>query len=87
MRRRTSLGRPEKHGKPYTEEEFDLILRLPPAKGNIHLLAESLRRSEDAIQMIYLIAYGRLQRAGKPSQAIVRKVQEAKRRAGFVKLD
>ncbi len=44
---------PENKGKPYREEELELIFSLPPTIRNIKLLAKVLKRSEHGIEQQY----------------------------------
>jgi len=74
----------ENKGRPYREGELDLILSLPPTKENIKRLANSLGRSEDAIKIVYRIAYRPNEPFGKNADIQVKKIIIAKKRAGFV---
>lgn len=42
---------------PYKEGELEVILSLPPTSSNIFWLSKLLERSEDAIEIVYKIAF------------------------------
>lgn len=68
--------------KPYKDGELDVILSLAPTADNIHRLSRLLERSEEAIQIVYKIAFEQ----GPFAQAAtvqMRKILEAKNRVGI----
>ena len=75
--------------EPYLQKEIDLILSLVPNYTNTNNLAKSLRRSFDAIEMIYAWAYsGRMLKNAlanmKDTQDnVVTKVAKAKKKLGI----
>jgi len=73
---------PRRHGKEYKEGELDLILSLPPTDPHIKLLSKVLERSENAIQIVYKIAFEQGP-FGKDAGVQVRKIQAAKKRVGI----
>jgi hypothetical protein len=42
---------------PYKDGELEVILSLPPTSNNIFWLSKLLERSEDAIKIVYKIAF------------------------------
>ena len=51
------MDKPSRKGKPYADGELEIILSLVPTRENIARLSELLGRSEDAIHIVYKIAY------------------------------
>jgi len=79
---------PLNKGKPYSQEEIDLILSVIPSKTNITNLASALRRGIDAIGMIYEIAYNvKLLRENldddKPKNDVFQKIANSKTKLGI----
>lgn len=72
---------PKRANKPYKEGELEVMLSLPPTAANVRWLSTLLDRSEDAIKIVYRIAFDH-GRFGQGA-AIQRKVLEAKRRLGI----
>ena len=70
-------------GEPYRAGELEIILSLVPSKANIRLLAILLERSEDAIEIVYKIAYTGFQPSGSDKGIQVRKVKAAKTQLGI----
>ncbi|BAN34914.1 hypothetical protein SCD_n01078 [Sulfuricella denitrificans skB26] len=73
---------PERKNKPYKEGELEVILSLAPTSANIGWLAKLLDRSEEAIQIVYKIAFEHGP-FGLNADAQERKVFEAKERVGI----
>lgn len=48
---------PDRTGKPYKDGELEVILSLAPTKTNIRWLSTLLERSEEAIKIVYKIAF------------------------------
>jgi len=69
-------------GKPYKDGELEVILSLAPTTANIKWLSTLLERSEEAIEVVYKIAFEHGpfgQDAGIQEQKII----EAKERIGI----
>jgi hypothetical protein len=80
----TSLNK----GKPYSQEEIDLILSVIPNGTNLTNLASALGRTTDAIGMIYEIAYNvKLLRDNlddnNPRNDVFQKIANAKTKLGI----
>ena len=77
------MSKPARKWKQYDDGELDVILSFVPTKENILRLAVLLKRSDQAITIVYKIAY-----EGGPfaNDADVqrRKISAAKRRLGIV---
>lgn len=73
------LGR---KNKPYKEGELEVILSLAPTEANIRWLSMLLERTEEAIQIVYKIAY---ENGPFGSEAVVqvRKIVKAKEAMGI----
>lgn len=69
-------------GSEYRAGELEVILSLAPTKANIHWLSLLLERSEDAIRIVYRLAYDHGD-FGKDALAQRRKIVEAKERVGI----
>ena len=48
---------PTRTGKPYKDGELETILSLAPTDANIRWLSTLLERSEEAIEIVYKIAF------------------------------
>lgn len=74
---------------PYTKQEVELILSLAPTHSNVKNLAKSPGRTENAIYLIYYLAYsgkwlkGSLKSLGPDQNNIATKVAAAKRKFGI----
>jgi hypothetical protein len=73
---------PARTNKPYKDGELDVILSLAPTAENIQRLSRLLDRSEDAIQIVYNIAFEHGP-FGQHDNVQTRKVLEAKERVGI----
>ena len=73
---------PGRTNKPYKEGKLDVILSLAPTAGNIQRLSRLLERSEEAIEIVYKIAFehGPFAHAATVQ---TRKILEAKKRVGI----
>jgi hypothetical protein len=73
---------PMRKNAPYKAGELEVILSLAPTASNIRWFAILLDRSEDAVALVYRIAFehGPL---GKDAPVQERKIIEAKRAAGI----
>jgi hypothetical protein len=69
-------------GKPYKDGELEVILSLAPTKDNIRWLSILLERSEDAIEIVYKIAFEHGP-FGENADIQERKVIDAKERVGI----
>lgn len=69
-------------GSPYREGELEVILSLPPTSENIKWLSILLERSEEAIEVVYKIAFGHGP-FGKNADIQERKIIEAKERVAI----
>jgi len=69
--------------RPYREGELEVILSLAPTASNIKWLSVLLERSEDAVEVVYKLAF---EHGPFGSEAGIqeRKVVEAKKRVGIV---
>lgn len=67
---------------PYRAGELETILSMVPTADNIKWLSQLLERSEDAIKIVYRIAYEHGP-FGKNADIQEKKVIEAKRRVGI----
>ena len=72
----------ERRNKPYKDGELEIILSLVPTKSNIQWLACLLDRSEQAIVIVYRIAYGH-GKFGTTAGIQKRKILAAKKRVGI----
>jgi hypothetical protein len=73
---------PGRTNKPYKDGELEVILSLAPTTENIRWLSRLLERSEEAIEIVYKIAFEH----GPFAQAATvqtRKILEAKKRVGI----
>jgi hypothetical protein len=75
----SSTGR---KNKPYKTGELETILSLAPTEANIKWLSTLLERSEDAIEIVYRIAFDH-GRFGKDATIQETKIIEAKERVGI----
>lgn len=75
----SSTGR---KNKPYKEGELETILSLAPTQANITWLSTLLERSEEAIEIVYRIAFQHGP-FGKDADIQERKIIEAKERVGI----
>ena len=73
----------ERKGQPYRDGELEVILSLVPTEANVARLAQLLGRSEEAITIVYRIAYERGD-FGQSAEAQRRKIHAARRRLGIV---
>lgn len=73
---------PARTNQPYKDGELDVILSLPPTAGNVQRLSRLLERSEEAIEIVYKIAFehGSFAHAATVQ---TRKILEAKKRVGI----
>ena len=69
--------------RPYRDGELEVILSLAPTAANIKWLSTLLERSEEAIEVVYKLAF---EHGPFGSEAGIqeRKVVEAKKRVGIV---
>lgn len=72
----------DRTGKPYEEGELEVILSMAPTYDNVHWLAKLLGRSEEAIQIVYKIAFEHGP-FGHCADVQERKIVEAKKRVGI----
>lgn len=72
----------DRKGSAYKMGELETILSLAPTKQNIGFLAELLDRSEDAITIVYKIAFEHGP-FGKDADAQQKKIYAAKKRVGI----
>jgi hypothetical protein len=70
---------PTRKNLPYKEGELEVILSLPPTSANIFWLSKLLDRSEDAIKIVFKIAFEHGPFAGAASIQ-QQKIAEAKKR-------
>lgn len=68
--------------QPYKNGELEIILSLAPTEANIKWLSELLERSEDAIEVVYKIAFEHGP-FGKQAGIQEKKILEAKDRVGI----
>jgi len=68
--------------KPYKDGELDVILSLAPTADNVQRLSSLLERSEEAIKIVYRIAFEHGPFAHE-ARAQTRKILEAKKRVGI----
>lgn len=73
---------PNRTGKPYKEGELEVILNLSPTNQNIKWLSLLLERSEEAIEIVYKIAFEHGPFGGN-ADIQERKIIEAKERVGI----
>jgi len=69
-------------GHPYKEAELEVILSSAPTHQNIRFLAELLGRSEEAIEIVYKIAFEHGP-FGKDADIQQQKILKAKKRVGI----
>ena len=69
-------------GNPYKDGELEIILSLAPTVANIHWLSVLLERTEEAIGIVYKIAFEHGP-FGKDAGIQERKIIEAKNRVGI----
>jgi len=74
--------------KQYKEGELEIILSLAPTNTNIKWLSKLLERSEDAITIIYKIAFKHppFNPSKMHNNSQVQKINEAKKRINFGKV-
>lgn len=72
----------ERGGKPYKEGELEIILSLAPTKANVKWLSTLLGRSEEAIKIVYKIAFEHGP-FGENADIQERKIIEAKEKVGI----
>ena len=68
--------------QPYRDGELETILSLAPTDSNIRWLSRLLERSEEAIEIVYKIAFGHGP-FGKGADIQEQKITEAKKRVGI----
>lgn len=68
--------------QPYKDGELETILSLAPTESNIKWLSKLLERSEEAIEIVYKIAFDHGP-FGKNADIQERKILEAKERVGI----
>lgn len=73
---------PIRTNKPYKDGELDVILSLSPTTDNIKRLSRLLDRSNEAIQIVYKIAFEHGP-FGQAATVQLRKILEAKKRVGI----
>ena len=78
----------ERSGQPYTDAEVALMVKTVPTWRNIKLLARVLKRSPDAIWMVYELVYRRSFRESKMQQetsgrGVAHQVDRIRRRLGL----
>jgi len=73
---------PGRTNKPYKDGELDVILSLAPTTENIRRLSRLLERSEEAIQIVYNIAFEHGP-FGQTATIQTRKILDAKKRVGI----
>ena len=78
----TATNQPKRKGNEYAPGELETILSLVPTSKNIRFLSRLLDRTEDAIAIVYKIAYR--QGMGKGIQK--EKVLAAKKKVGITAL-
>ena len=79
---RSSADGPPRRGHVYKAGELEVILSLAPTSVNIRHLAQLLERSEEAITLVYRLAYD-YGPFGATADAQRRKVRKAKMRVGI----
>jgi len=72
----------DRTGKPYKDGELEVILSLAPTKSNIKWLSILLERTEEAIKIVYKIAFQHGP-FGENADIQEKKVIEAKKRVGL----
>lgn len=72
----------QRTGKAYKDGELEVILSLAPTKANIKWLSILLERSEEAIEIVYKIAFQHGP-FGENADVQERKIFEAKERVGI----
>lgn len=72
----------DRTGKPYKDGELETILNLAPTETNIRWLSTLLERTEEAIEIVYKIAFEHGP-FGKAAGIQERKIVEAKERVGI----
>ena len=77
------MNQPARKWENYDDGELDVILSLVPTRENIARLAVLLKRSEQAIKIVYKIAYEGGAFA-KSADVQRKKIVAAKRRVGIV---
>ena len=77
------MDRPLRKGAQYHEGELDVILSLAPTDANVTNLARLLDRSEEAVRLVYRIAYGRLVPGKDKDKTQWRKIRSAMARIGI----
>ena len=74
---------PSRRNQPYKEGELEVILSLAPTCANIQWLSRLLDRSEEAIAIVYKVAFFDPGPFGRGDKIQVRKVLAAKQRLGI----
>jgi hypothetical protein len=72
-------GKHDRKGAEYDEGELEVILSLVPTRQNIQRLSQLLRRSEEAVAIVYKVAYGK--RMGRGIQK--EKIEAAMKKVGI----
>lgn len=73
----------DRKGQPYRDGELEVILSLVPTQANVARLARLLGRSEEAIAIVYRIAYERGD-FGRHAKAQLSKIHAAKATVGII---
>jgi len=71
-----------RRNKPYKDGELEVILSLAPTEANINWLSLLLDRSEEAIKIVYRIAFEHGP-FGRNADIQIRKIFAAKKRVGI----
>ena len=74
---------PERKFEPYKDGELEIILSVVPTASNIRRLSNLLDRSEEAIKIVYKIAFD-TGPFGRTARAQVQRIIEAKENVGIV---
>ena len=69
--------------KPYRPGELEVILSQAPTAQNVKFLAELLERSEEAIEIVFKLAFGH-GTFGRTAEIQRRKILKAKERVGII---
>lgn len=77
------MSKMSRTNKPYRAGELEVILSLPPTKNNLKWLSMLLERSEEAIMIVYKIAFEHGP-FGERASIQEKKIIEAKNRVGVV---
>lgn len=73
----------DRKNEPYKTGELEVILSLAPTESNVRWLSALLDRSENAIKIVYKIAFEHGP-FGKTADIQQQKVLEAKQRVGII---